>query len=126
MLIDLIKEKYTRGVSAVESILTLDRLRQSVAIKELEQSHGGQTLSMRKTVSVPNISQVCIIIVWLNCEMQRRAAYHLSILPKTTAFKNHLSLLIWFNITNICFRFIFNSFGVCAIFLLHFFFKLLF
>lgn len=51
-------EKYTRGVSAVESILTLDRLRQSVAIKELEQSHG-QSLSMRKTVSVPNFSQVC-------------------------------------------------------------------
>lgn len=50
-------EKYTRGVSAVESILTLDRLRQSVAIKELEQSHG-QSLSMRKTVSVPNFSQV--------------------------------------------------------------------
>lgn len=51
-------EKYTRGVSAVESILTLDRLRQSVAIKELEQTHG-QSLSMRKTVSVPNFSQVC-------------------------------------------------------------------
>jgi kinesin family protein 13 len=28
-------EKYTRGVSAVETILTLDRLRQSVAVKEL-------------------------------------------------------------------------------------------
>lgn len=50
-------EKYTKGVSAVESILTLDRLRQSVAVKELEQAHG-QPLSMRKTVSVPNFSQV--------------------------------------------------------------------
>ncbi|KAJ6640612.1 Kinesin-like protein KIF13A [Pseudolycoriella hygida] len=50
-------EKYTRGVSAVESILILDRLRQSVAIKELEQTHG-QPLSMRKTVSVPNFSQI--------------------------------------------------------------------
>ncbi|XP_053965381.1 kinesin-like protein KIF13A isoform X1 [Anastrepha ludens] len=49
-------EKYTRGVSAVESILTLDRLRQSVAVKELETAHG-QPLSMRKTVSVPNFSQ---------------------------------------------------------------------
>lgn len=56
-------EKYTRGVSAVESILTLDRLRQNVAIKELEQNHG-QPLSMRKTVSVPNFSQVS---QWLNC-----------------------------------------------------------
>lgn len=53
----IIPEKYTRGVSAVESILTLDRLRQNVAIKELEQNHG-QPLSMRKTVSVPNFSQV--------------------------------------------------------------------
>ncbi|KAJ8918779.1 hypothetical protein NQ315_015099 [Exocentrus adspersus] len=48
-------EKYTRGVSAVESILTLDRLRQSVAVKELLQAKG-QPL-MRKTVSVPNFSQ---------------------------------------------------------------------
>ncbi|XP_055686060.1 kinesin-like protein KIF13A isoform X2 [Lutzomyia longipalpis] len=50
-------EKYTKGVSAVESILTLDRLRQSVAVKELEQAQG-QPLSMRKTVSVPNFSQI--------------------------------------------------------------------
>ncbi|XP_076261045.1 kinesin heavy chain 73 isoform X3 [Rhynchophorus ferrugineus] len=49
-------EKYTRGVSAVESILTLDRLRQSVAVKELLQAKG-QPL-MRKTVSVPNFSQL--------------------------------------------------------------------
>ncbi|XP_028137555.2 kinesin-like protein KIF13A isoform X1 [Diabrotica virgifera virgifera] len=48
-------EKYTRGVSAVESILTLDRLRQNVAVKELLQARG-QPL-MRKTVSVPNFSQ---------------------------------------------------------------------
>ncbi|XP_039444480.1 kinesin-like protein KIF13B isoform X3 [Culex pipiens pallens] len=50
-------EKYTKGVSAVESILTLDRLRQSVAVKELEQVRG-PALSMRKTASVPNFSQV--------------------------------------------------------------------
>ncbi|XP_063992810.1 kinesin-like protein KIF13A isoform X2 [Diachasmimorpha longicaudata] len=49
-------EKYTRGVSAVESILTLDRLRQSVAVKELLQARG-QPL-MRKTASVPNFSQI--------------------------------------------------------------------
>ena len=69
-------EKYTRGVSAVETILTLDRLRQSVAVKELinaKSKHllpmGGQSTLltnnnsgaspfMRKTVSVPNISHV--------------------------------------------------------------------
>lgn len=50
-------EKYTRGVSAVESILTLDRLRQSVAVKELQQAQGHQ-ITMRKTASVPNFSQV--------------------------------------------------------------------
>ncbi|XP_050554853.1 kinesin-like protein KIF13A isoform X7 [Spodoptera frugiperda] len=50
-------EKYTRGVSAVESILTLDRLRQSVAVKELEQARG-QPITMRKTASVPNFSQL--------------------------------------------------------------------
>ncbi|XP_053690029.1 kinesin-like protein KIF13B [Sabethes cyaneus] len=50
-------EKYTKGVSAVESILTLDRLRQSVAVKELEQVRG-PTLSMRKTASVPNFTQM--------------------------------------------------------------------
>ena len=69
-------EKYTRGVSAVETILTLDRLRQSVAVKELLSekikqqaptptvglAHNGGSASasqfMRKTVSVPNFTQV--------------------------------------------------------------------
>ncbi|XP_031784038.1 kinesin-like protein KIF13A isoform X4 [Nasonia vitripennis] len=49
-------EKYTRGVSAVESILTLDRLRQNVAVKELLQAQGQPM--MRKTASVPNFSQL--------------------------------------------------------------------
>ncbi|KAK7862050.1 hypothetical protein R5R35_011474 [Gryllus longicercus] len=49
-------EKYTRGVSAVESILTLDRLRQSVAVKELLQAQGQKP--MRKTASVPNFSHI--------------------------------------------------------------------
>jgi hypothetical protein len=79
-------EKYTRGVSAVETILTLDRLRQSVAVKELvnakakllqsnlnsslnsnliSNGNGNATTTttsqfMRKTVSVPNISHVSI------------------------------------------------------------------
>lgn len=57
-------EKYTKGVSAVESILTLDRMRQNVAVKELEQSHG-QPMSMRKTASVPNFSQVIFFFLGL-------------------------------------------------------------
>ncbi|KAL1464562.1 hypothetical protein WDU94_004195, partial [Cyamophila willieti] len=55
-------EKYTRGVSAVEGILTLDRMRQSVAVKELLQNQGASPAvvnnSMRKTASVPNFSQL--------------------------------------------------------------------
>jgi kinesin family protein 13 len=52
----VLTEKYTRGVSAVESILTLDRLRQSVAVKELLQARGQPLI--RKTVSVPNIAHM--------------------------------------------------------------------
>ena len=76
-------EKYTRGVSAVETILTLDRLRQSVVVKELVAqaakgrsptnpaangagggvggacANGGSQF-MRKTVSVPNFTNVSI------------------------------------------------------------------
>ncbi|RWS23893.1 Kinesin-like protein KIF13A, partial [Leptotrombidium deliense] len=48
-------EKYTKGVSAVESILTLDRLRQEVAIKELLTLKNNQQAFIRKTASVPNI-----------------------------------------------------------------------
>ena len=71
-------EKYTRGVSAVETILTLDRLRQSVAVKELVNAkaklqpaaalipNGSNGLInsqfMRKTVSVPNISHVSLFL----------------------------------------------------------------
>lgn len=52
-------EKYTKSVSAVESILTLDRLRQNLAVKELLQnSQGGKSPAMRKTLSVPNLSQL--------------------------------------------------------------------
>ncbi|XP_045131033.1 kinesin-like protein KIF13B isoform X11 [Portunus trituberculatus] len=47
-------EKYTKGVTSVESILMLDRLRQNVAVKELLQSAGRPL--MRKTASVPNFS----------------------------------------------------------------------
>lgn len=49
-------EKYTKGVTSVESILMLDRLRQNVAVKELLQSAGRPL--MRKTASVPNFSHV--------------------------------------------------------------------
>ncbi|KAK7479091.1 hypothetical protein BaRGS_00029683, partial [Batillaria attramentaria] len=50
-------EKYIKGISAVESILTLDRLRQEVAVKEL-LAVSGRPSSLRKTTSVPNINQI--------------------------------------------------------------------
>ncbi|XP_073985612.1 kinesin heavy chain 73 isoform X1 [Rhodnius prolixus] len=51
-------ETYTKGVSAVEGILTLERLRQKVAVKEILQHKGHTTLTMRKTASVPNFSHI--------------------------------------------------------------------
>ncbi|KAK3766398.1 hypothetical protein RRG08_056072 [Elysia crispata] len=50
-------EKYIKGVSAVESILTLDRLRQEVTVKELLANSGRLGPALRKTTSVPNINQ---------------------------------------------------------------------
>ncbi|XP_033100140.1 kinesin-like protein KIF13A isoform X3 [Anneissia japonica] len=50
-------EKYTKGVSAVESILALDRLRQEVIIKEKLSAQGKL---VRKTASVPNIHQAAL------------------------------------------------------------------
>ena len=54
-------EKYIKGVSGVESILTLDRLRQEVAVKELTAQQGR---SLRKTTSTPNIHQVWRVRIW--------------------------------------------------------------
>ncbi|XP_069985793.1 kinesin-like protein KIF13A isoform X3 [Penaeus vannamei] len=60
-------EKYTKGVTSVESILMLDRLRQNVAVKELLQSAGRPL--MRKTASVPNFSHE------VGCEKQRETGF---------------------------------------------------
>ena len=57
-------EKYTRGLSAVDTILHLDRLRQSVAVKEKLKLKTATPCSqqlpvnMRKTMSVPNFVQM--------------------------------------------------------------------
>ena len=53
-------EKYTKGLSAVDTILQLDKLRQSVAVKEKMKTAGAaeQQQNMRKTVSVPNFVQM--------------------------------------------------------------------
>ncbi|XP_064103663.1 kinesin-like protein KIF13A isoform X4 [Macrobrachium nipponense] len=67
-------EKYTKGVTSVESILMLDRLRQNVAVKELLQSAGRPL--MRKTASVPNFSHCVGVKKMANfqevgCDIQR-------------------------------------------------------
>ena len=56
-------EKYTKGLSAVNTILHLDRLRQNVAVKEKMKTVGvgtqqQQQQNMRKTMSVPNFVQM--------------------------------------------------------------------
>ena len=54
-------EKYTKGLSAVDTILQLDKLRQSVAVKEKLKSvvlSGQNQQNIRKTVSVPNFVQM--------------------------------------------------------------------
>ena len=54
-------EKYTKGLSAVDTILHLDKLRQSVAVKEKLKTAGAaaqQQQNMRKTMSVPNFVQM--------------------------------------------------------------------
>jgi len=76
----IVAEEYLRSISAVDSILNLDRMRQSVHLREeqmknrpkavmnksFQQPHGGSSSNMgvggfmRKTLSVPNISQLFI------------------------------------------------------------------
>lgn len=69
-------EKYTKGISAVETILALDRLRQSVVVRELVQAKRNKSIlsffkfdgekwdissqHMRKTMSVPNFGNVSL------------------------------------------------------------------
>jgi len=52
-------EKYTKGAAAVDEILRMEKIRQSVAIKEIlvvRNKNLTPVQSMRKTLSVPNIS----------------------------------------------------------------------
>jgi len=71
-------EQYTRGIAGVETILSLDRLRQSVAVREAEASAAAAAASavpsrrseaadnfMRKTVSVPNFGHVSLLLLLL-------------------------------------------------------------
>ncbi|CAG2119759.1 unnamed protein product, partial [Medioppia subpectinata] len=71
-------EKYTKGVSAVESILSLDRLRQEVAAKELLARKGkfnttsiSQEALIRKTASVPNMAQMAFLSPSMNTSLTK-------------------------------------------------------
>uniref|UniRef100_A0A674JUA5 Kinesin family member 13B n=1 Tax=Terrapene triunguis TaxID=2587831 RepID=A0A674JUA5_9SAUR len=59
-------EKYLRSVLAVENILTLDRLRQEVAVKE--QLTGKGKLN-RRSLSSPNVNRVSMPQLWENKTM---------------------------------------------------------
>uniref|UniRef100_A0A8D3BE54 Kinesin family member 13A n=1 Tax=Scophthalmus maximus TaxID=52904 RepID=A0A8D3BE54_SCOMX len=48
-------EKYTRGVLEVENILSLERLRQAVTVKEVLAAKGRH---LRRSISTPNVQQV--------------------------------------------------------------------
>ncbi|XP_068787813.1 kinesin-like protein KIF13A isoform X1 [Struthio camelus] len=49
-------EKYTRGVLQVENILSLERLRQAVTVKE---ALSAKARNIRRSVSTPNVHNVC-------------------------------------------------------------------
>jgi len=56
-------EQYTRGAAAVQDLLQMDRMRQSVAVKEAKMrqydpADPADNMSLRKTHSVPNIRHV--------------------------------------------------------------------
>lgn len=51
-------ERYSKGVSTVETILLLDRLRQNVAVKEKLAAQSSKKEAIRKTMSVPNFVQM--------------------------------------------------------------------
>lgn len=68
-----ILEEYLRSISAVDSILNLDRMRQSVYLREQQLKNqtnrpnslikkSGMENNIRKTLSVPNISQLFVPI----------------------------------------------------------------
>lgn len=98
---DSFVDKYTRSVSAVESILALDRLRQEVAVKELlaaqaKHSPAGQrtpqSQMMRKTASVPNFAllsahQMSVSSSRLNSDLRSDSLLDLSSFLASSAYE---------------------------------------
>uniref|UniRef100_A0A3Q1CXA6 Kinesin motor domain-containing protein n=1 Tax=Amphiprion ocellaris TaxID=80972 RepID=A0A3Q1CXA6_AMPOC len=64
-------EKYTRGVLEVENILSLERLRQAVTVKEALAAKGRH---LRRSISTPNVQHV--INTPLTANMWKKLSYH--------------------------------------------------
>ncbi|XP_037698414.1 kinesin-like protein KIF13A isoform X4 [Choloepus didactylus] len=56
-------EKYTRGVLQVENILSLERLRQAVTVKEALST---KARHLRRSLSTPNVHNVSSILPWVS------------------------------------------------------------
>jgi len=100
-----VPEEYIRSISAVDSILNLDRMRQSVHLRDeqmktrprntlqvQQQGISNSSLSvgnfMRKTLSVPNISQLFITPPQASKLIQENGVSHPSTKSNVDAFGN--------------------------------------
>ena len=88
-------ERYSKGVSAVETILLVDRLRQQVAVKE-KLSQGGKKEAIRKTMSVPNFVQMSQSLSFDNLsatQMRSSASFQVTLPPHLSSPPHFLSVL---------------------------------
>uniref|UniRef100_A0A3B4GH48 Kinesin family member 13A n=1 Tax=Pundamilia nyererei TaxID=303518 RepID=A0A3B4GH48_9CICH len=73
-------EKYTRGVLEVENILSLERLRQAVTVKEALAAKGRH---LRRSISTPNVQQVIKEIT--HCIVNTECS-HTGLVPDSSTF----------------------------------------
>uniref|UniRef100_A0A669F2D2 Kinesin family member 13A n=1 Tax=Oreochromis niloticus TaxID=8128 RepID=A0A669F2D2_ORENI len=73
-------EKYTRGVLEVENILSLERLRQAVTVKEALAAKGRH---LRRSISTPNVQQVIKEIT--HCIVNTECS-HTGLVPESSTF----------------------------------------
>uniref|UniRef100_A0AAX7UH23 Kinesin motor domain-containing protein n=1 Tax=Astatotilapia calliptera TaxID=8154 RepID=A0AAX7UH23_ASTCA len=73
-------EKYTRGVLEVENILSLERLRQAVTVKESLAAKGRH---LRRSISTPNVQQVIKEIT--HCIVNTECS-HTGLVPDSSTF----------------------------------------
>uniref|UniRef100_A0A3P8UWT2 Kinesin family member 13A n=1 Tax=Cynoglossus semilaevis TaxID=244447 RepID=A0A3P8UWT2_CYNSE len=79
-------EKYTRGVLEVENILSLERLRQAVTVKEALSTKGKH---LRRSISTPNVQHTsCSKTDLTGCEDDDCKVGHSSLPPESPTFFN--------------------------------------